>query len=457
LNAFVANSQARNGLVSAQTSEAMIKAAQAKEQMTAWDQVHDALIQKGFKESDALLVRGALVGASDHSAENALKALGLADLGSPTSTPTEQTLGQQMYQGKGAAPVAVQPNFEQPQGGMYGNLPVQQTPNEQATTSNLSAEAELRRQQSLHPELFHPNAGGANGGPLSDDAKYNAAQKYNMWGVLPPLGMGTAARNDRKDILDWAATLSGNPNWHPPSWDGAQPGAPAPQPGAPQRPGASPAAAPGAPPLVHPTPQTATNAASNSADFKAQQAMLTDQTKRTANADASEATAIKQMQIVRDTLAKADQFGSPYANSMQNLIRNRAFGDPNVSSYQNSLSTMRTEYARVISLATGATGITDFAMKMGQDLFPDDLAPAQFEANAAVAQREMAARTGSMHEQIAGAKNALHTPLGASQNSAAPQGGAGELPSYPDEATARAAGHRSGERVKIGGVSGTLN
>ena len=32
LNAFVANSQARNGLVSAQTQEAMIKAAQAQEE-----------------------------------------------------------------------------------------------------------------------------------------------------------------------------------------------------------------------------------------------------------------------------------------------------------------------------------------------------------------------------------------------------------------------------------------
>ena len=196
--------------------------------------------------------------------------------------------------------------------------------------------------------------------------------------------------------------------------------------------------------------------------MKAQAAMLTDQTKRTANADASEQTALKQMQIVRDTLAKTDQMGIPYANSIVNLVRNRAFGDPNVSSYQNALSTMRTEYARVISLATGATGITDYAMKMGQDLFPDSLAPEQFEANAAVATKEMAARTGSMHEQITNAKRTIHNPVGLAPPAVGPPqaaappslgstppttGGYGGLPSYPNEAAALAAGHKPGDRV----------
>ncbi len=416
LNAFVANSQARNGLLSAQTQDAMIKAAQAQEEQGARENVYNDLIGMGAKPSEAMLGRDIGVGALGN-AEVMAKALGLFKLG--YGTPDEQVRGHQMATGNLATPPAVSGNYLNVPGttGAYAGAPsVQQTPNEQAVSQNLQAEATLRTQQAQHPELFHGGAGAS--GPMDDNAAYNAAVKYNQWGVLPPLGMGGAARDDRKHILDFAANLSMNPNWHPPSWDlppgAAAPATPLPPPShalASGQPAGQPGV-PGQPAAQHPTLQQATDVSANPADTKAQAAMLTDQTKRTANADASEQTALKQMQIVRDTLAKADQFGSPYANTIVNLVRNRAFGDPNVSGYQNALSTMRTEYARVISLATGATGITDFAMKMGQDLFPDDLAPAQFENNAAVATREMAARTGSMHQQIAGAKSSLHTPIG---------------------------------------------
>src|SRR5271157_1048387 len=86
LTAFVANSQARNGLVSAQTQEAMIKASQAQEQMEAWDQIPGLLEQQGYKHSDSLLGRAMIVGSTDHNAEVAVKALNLSRLGAPGST-----------------------------------------------------------------------------------------------------------------------------------------------------------------------------------------------------------------------------------------------------------------------------------------------------------------------------------------------------------------------------------
>ena len=80
LNAFVANSQARNGLLSAQTQDAMIKAAQAQEEMTARDNVYNDLIGMGAKPSDAMLGRDIGVGALGN-AEVMAKALGLFKLG----------------------------------------------------------------------------------------------------------------------------------------------------------------------------------------------------------------------------------------------------------------------------------------------------------------------------------------------------------------------------------------
>ena len=73
LNSFVATSQARNGLVSAQTQEAMIKAAQAQEQMQAWDRIKADFIAKGASDSDATLARDGVVGAANHDAVNAEK------------------------------------------------------------------------------------------------------------------------------------------------------------------------------------------------------------------------------------------------------------------------------------------------------------------------------------------------------------------------------------------------
>ncbi len=397
LNAFVANSQARNGLVSAQTQDAIIKAQQAQEDMEAHDRLPQELIDAnpGMKQSEAMLARDLLVHVAGGS-ENALKVLGSLKAGYG-QTPAEQLQGQTLATGKPPGPETIPGNYVMPPTSPYANLPVQQNPESQAQTQNYQQEAALHQHQATAPTASS----------LTDDAAYNAAVKYNQWGIMPSLGMGASAAADRKKILDFAAQQSHDPNWTPPSWAQGGQGAPPPQVPGPAAPG------PVAPPQPqHPTLQQATNTAANPADMKAQAAMLTDQTKRTANADASEQTALKQMDIVRKVLASADQSGVPYKNTIVNSVRQHLFGDPNVSSYQNALSTMRTEYARVISLATGATGITDAAMKNGQDLFPDGLAPEQFEANAAVAAKEMAARTGSMHAQIAQAKKTMHTPAG---------------------------------------------
>lgn len=412
LNNFVATAQARNGLVSAQTQDAMLKAQQASEELDASSQLESKYVAAGMKPSDAALA-ATISKAHYGNAVEALKATGQVRLG--YGTPEDQVAGEQMATGKIAGPVTVPDNFMIPPGSPLANTPVQQSPEGLAKTQNAAAEAKLHKVQA-DAGGYKPSAPAAPA--LNDDATYNAAVTWNQYRVMPPLGMGPASTADRKRVLEFAANLSHDPSWSPPSWSQGAPAAPGPSqvpnrggvaPGAPapsQVP-TDPNAAP-APVGNHPTLQNAQDAAANPADSKAVTASLVDMTKRTAVADSSEQTALRNLAIVRQTLQKADQTGSPLANTIINKVRAGAFGDPDVSAYHNAMSTARNEYARVISMATGAQGITDAAMREGLKLFPDDLAPAQFESNVVVASQEMANRTAAMHDQIATQRRALH-------------------------------------------------
>ena len=157
----------------------------------------------------------------------------------------------------------------------------------------------------------------------------------------------------------------------------------------------------------------------NAATNKANTGMLTDMTKRAAVADASEETANNNLQLAQHYMTAADQTGSPIVNAIQNKIRSGVLGDPDVSAYTNALTTAANEYARVISMATGAQGITDAARAEGARLFNPSLAPAQLAQNIQVAQQEMANRTGALHTQIAKGKQNLFSGPG----SASAQGG----------------------------------
>jgi hypothetical protein len=147
LNAFVANSQARNGLVSAQTQDAMVKASQAQEQMEAWDKIKTDLIAQGAPESDATLARDAIVGANNHDPVTAMKTLAMAKLG--YGNPANQTAGQQMSEGKLAGPVAMPGESVMPvapPGGSPFGAP-QQTPLATAQAAAANAAAGLHNTQ----------------------------------------------------------------------------------------------------------------------------------------------------------------------------------------------------------------------------------------------------------------------------------------------------------------------
>src|SRR5882724_5265996 len=159
LNNFIATSQARNGLVSAQTQDAMIKAQQGQEQLEAYQKIHDNLRAMGAPESEAALGTSFIVAANNHDPKTALQALGGAKLG--YGNAQSQLAGQQMAQEKVNGPVTVPENFMMPPGSPLASTPVQQSPEGVAHTAELNALAVLNAHKNSDPAAFRQPQLGA--------------------------------------------------------------------------------------------------------------------------------------------------------------------------------------------------------------------------------------------------------------------------------------------------------
>lgn len=199
LNNFVASSQARNGLVSAQTQDAMIKAMQAQEDMEAHDRLATEFIGAGMKPSDAYLARD-LASHALGGPETAMKVISQIKLG--YGSPADQTSGQQMNQGHIAGPVQTPGNFQMPVGSPLAGQPVQQNPEAEAQTANYNAMAGLHQNQADNPAAFHA---GGQAGPLDPNAVAFGSYMLYKTGKMPTLGMGGGAA--RMAILSGAAQL----------------------------------------------------------------------------------------------------------------------------------------------------------------------------------------------------------------------------------------------------------
>jgi hypothetical protein len=194
LEAFVANSQSANGLRSAQTQEALLKAQQMQEEQQANSQLEDAFVNAGLPGSQAHLA--AIEATRIHgSAKDALEAVKGVQQINATSTlgdvnqlnsPT-QTAAQQALTGKVAEPVAVHPEYATLPGMNAPN--VQQTPLGAAQTGAQHAIANLRQTQS-DVGGFRPQTGAGANDPQTIEMGGYQLYKTN---TLPALGMGGGA------------------------------------------------------------------------------------------------------------------------------------------------------------------------------------------------------------------------------------------------------------------------
>jgi hypothetical protein len=176
LDNFVAQSQARNGLVSAQTDEAIGKARAAQEEQAAKGQLQQSLRTmmgpNNQSQADAA-ANVMLAGFSD--AKGAITALNewqqnqqRATLGDPNQLGSPaQTAAQQGLQGKIAEPIAVPKEYATLPGAYKPD--VQQTPLGQADTAAMSANAGLHQAQA-DAGGFNPHTGANTGNPEQDAA-----------------------------------------------------------------------------------------------------------------------------------------------------------------------------------------------------------------------------------------------------------------------------------------------
>jgi hypothetical protein len=159
LNAFVANSQARNGLVSAQTQDALIKASQAQEQMAAHDAIKTHLMAMGAPDSEASLIRDFIVGSNNNDPVAGMKALDMAKL--TYGNPQSAIAGQQGFEGKAAAPVAIPNTSIMPPGSALAGVTPTQTAQGAAQTAEMNALAGLNAHKDADPAAFRAATWGA--------------------------------------------------------------------------------------------------------------------------------------------------------------------------------------------------------------------------------------------------------------------------------------------------------
>jgi hypothetical protein len=209
LNAYIANSQATNGLRSAQTEDALLKAQEMTEQASARGQLEDSL-GKLFGPNDQSKAHAAtMLMLSGHGgdAKAALEAVNTATLSDPNQLGSPaQTAAQQGNQGKVAEPVALPNNFTT----LPGTPPVnpQQSPEGVAQTAATNAMAGLHSAQAAQGG-FNPHA--AAGGPTLDPGMvdFGGYMLYKT-GKMPAMGMGGGQA--RAAIISRAAQLSQQEN-----------------------------------------------------------------------------------------------------------------------------------------------------------------------------------------------------------------------------------------------------
>lgn len=416
LNAFVANSQATNGLRSAQTEDALVKASQAQEQMAAHDRIKELLMANGAPSSEAALARDFLVGSNNNDPVTALKALGQVKLG--YGSPTSQTGGQQMFEGKEAAPVAQPENSYMPPGSPLAGVTPTQSPLGAAHIADVNSQAALRDAQTKAGG-FNPNSGGHP--PLDPVMAQEAAefirQNPNLAGNFRSL-----LSNGGPDVIH--AFL------HPT--------------GAPSTPING----------ITPAPGVSLKEQSNIRNDFAN------------GVGAKQTTALNTMVLhsqLFDAIADQTGNGNFAPTNYINMLWQRVMGSPVPSNLKIAGEFLGREAVRATVNAGAGTG-EERELKVGTDASPDAMhGAAQTLRSLAAGQLhslDLRARRGGVdiaqllgpEAQAAFGRKTVVTPDSPGGNN--PQGP--ELASYPDEAAALAAGHKVGDKVIIGGVSGTL-
>lgn len=185
-----------------------------------------------------------------------------------------------------------------------------------------------------------PKAPRATGGDLglggmSDDAITNAAITFNTTGQLPALGRDVATRTK---IMNRAAEIA-------------------------HAAGVDPGAIPG-----------------NRSDFHAASSSLQKLQQQQTVMNTSRQTMEQNANVALNIAGKVNTTGLPFLNGLE-MKAKVAMGDPEATAYQTAINTVATEYAKLMSGATGAGGSTEGAMQHARSILNGAHTPQQLAAN----------------------------------------------------------------------------
>lgn len=374
MNAMGANALSQIPLHGAQTALALINARAAQNKSGALANIAATPNAALLDPTKVPLGDIAAYGAGG-SFSGAVQGLGRAVLENPANlgTPAATAAGQAVS-GKIATPQAVPKEFTVAPG-----MPmpaVQETPGGIAANAQKLASANFYNKETasfvggVRPPSGYESDGNGGvkpipGGPADVGASWTpaavdqAAERYRLTGQLPPVGFGSAGQVIRGQIISRAADQA------------TQMG------------------------------DTATAAAYRQVANKANETALAAVTKQQQMVGSFEQTALANMGLAEGALGKVGLSGSPILNRAIVSWKQHVAGDPDTAAYVNALTTAQNEYAKVLSGATGATGITDSARREAANLFSQINSPAQIHAVFNMARQEMANRMNAFQSQQA--------------------------------------------------------
>lgn len=220
------------------------------------------------------------------------------------------------------------------------------------------------------PKAAGGGPGGAGGGDiLSPEAIEAAAQRYNQTQELPALGVGKAGGALKAKILNRAAILAAG-----------------------------------------------ANTSLNKAQYKADSGSLGKLQAQADIIEAFEQKAAADMDIFMGAAKEVVDAGSPLWNKPLREIRNK-LGSDKVAKFKTARTAIVTEYAKILSGATGSAGASDSARHEAEQMLPEDASLAQIDAAMGVLKKDAHNRTSTLANQMSAIRERL------SGKKAAPEGG----------------------------------
>lgn len=235
----------------------------------------------------------------------------------------------------------------------------------QAKMQNDLSNTILKGQFGLKAAQIRSGVGTGGGGELTPEALDMAANMFAKTGTLPPMGMGTAGANIRKQILNRAAGLF-------PELD----------------------------------------VAGTKASYGADAGSLKKLQQMSDAVDAFENTAGKNLDQFLGTAQKVVDSGSPLLNQPLRAISEKGLGSQELAAFHAARQVALTEVAKVLTNPTLAGQLTDQARKEVEALMGPNITLGQAYSVAKILKQDMANRKVAVRGQLDEVKKRIGTKPG---------------------------------------------